>query len=522
MSSMTKRRLEVLAWLVVVTLAFGRPLFRGLGEADMENDEALHSMVAQSILDTGDWMTPHAFVPSLDPDFVEKPPLKFWLVAAPIKAGLLRADELGYRVWDALFGAVTFLYLFALGRLVGGAWAGLSAAFVLFAYQPIVFDHGFRTNNMDAALVLSYCGGLFHFIRWARATSPRGAWNHALATGGWFLLGLMTKFVAVAFLPASIGAASLVNEAVRTRVLRAWRTWAVVAAVALACAGPWFVYQTVRSGAGFWQIILGEHVVKRFSAGLDPAHLKPWGYYFQVVFQELTRAHAFWLAAGGAVLLLWRTVQEDWFEGTLVLSWFWLPIPLISLGSSKLGHYLYPFVPALALWAGYGISWAGHWVAGRLSGTGRARRWTWAVQAGVAVLLLAAGPARAYPGTYSRLGTETHPMRTLRDCLVRVRAFQSSAGERQAPMFVWLPTGYQHPFFYYFANVGWSMHDDYGDDALRAALDEDDARMSVLMPLRDYERFLLRTGRSMTMVPAQRLGSSIMLLPGPMSACGRR
>ena len=36
--------------------------------------------------------------------FLEKPPLKFWIVAAPIRAGLLPHDEFGLRFWDAVFG----------------------------------------------------------------------------------------------------------------------------------------------------------------------------------------------------------------------------------------------------------------------------------------------------------------------------------------------------------------------------------------------------------------------------------
>jgi 4-amino-4-deoxy-L-arabinose transferase-like glycosyltransferase len=517
------RRIELFACVVVVILAFGRPLFKDLGAADLENDEALHSMVAESIVQTGDWMTPHTLsVPFLGPDFIEKPPLKFWLVAAPIRAGLLDSSELAFRVWDALFGAAIFLYVFALGRHVGGAWAGLSAALVLFTFQPLTFDHGLRTNNMDAAVVLAYCGGMYHFVRWARTESNRAALGHAFAAGGWFYLGLMTKFVAVAFLPAVAGLVALTHAPTRARLFRSWRTWVAVAAAVTALAAPWFVYQTYRLGMEFWQVILGEHVFKRFSTGLDPAHLKPWPFYFQFFAKEFTRAASLWLIAAGGLVVLWRTVKEEWFEGSLLMFWFWLPLAFISLGSSKLWHYTYPFVPPLALWAGYGISWAGRAAATRLSAPLRSQRWSPVVQAAVAVALLAAGPARAYPATLGRFGSERHPLRTLRNCMNTVRAYEASAGQRQQSLFVWLPTGYQHPYFYYFRGVGWGMHDEWSDQALLAALDDDKAWMTVLMPERDFDRFLLRAGRSQTSVAARRLYGTIMLLPGPMSMCGQR
>jgi hypothetical protein len=40
-------------------------------------------------------------------------------------------------------------------------------------------------------------------------------------------------------------------------------------------------------------------------------------------------------------------------EGVVILLWFALPLLLISMGTSKLYHYAYPFLPPLALAAGY-------------------------------------------------------------------------------------------------------------------------------------------------------------------------
>ena len=96
-------------WLALVILAFCAPLFIGLGRTDLENDEAIYSYAVDSILARGDWLDP-LLSPSDQTVFLEKPPLKFWIVAAPIAAGLLPHDEAGMRVWDALFGALAFIY----------------------------------------------------------------------------------------------------------------------------------------------------------------------------------------------------------------------------------------------------------------------------------------------------------------------------------------------------------------------------------------------------------------------------
>ena len=90
-------------WLALVLVLFCLPLFIGLRSLDLETDEAIYSFAVDRILEIGDWLQPKSS-PSETAVFLEKPPLKFWIVAAPIRAGLLPHDEFGLRFWDALFG----------------------------------------------------------------------------------------------------------------------------------------------------------------------------------------------------------------------------------------------------------------------------------------------------------------------------------------------------------------------------------------------------------------------------------
>src|SRR5258707_11228092 len=95
-------------WLALVIGAFCLPLFVGLGRSDLQGDEAIYSFGVDRILESGDWLAPKSS-PHEDAVFLEKPPLKFWIVAGPIKIGLLPHNEFGLRFWDALFGATAFL-----------------------------------------------------------------------------------------------------------------------------------------------------------------------------------------------------------------------------------------------------------------------------------------------------------------------------------------------------------------------------------------------------------------------------
>ncbi len=346
------RRISSFFWLALVVAMFCVPLFAGLGRSDLQNDEAIYSYAVDSILETGDWLNPRSS-PNPDVVFVEKPPLKFWIVALPIRLGLLPHDEFGLRFWDALFGAVAFLYVFAIGRRMAGPFCGFTAVLVLFSFDLLIFEHGLRTNNMEAALLLAFCGGVYHFLRWAEAEGSRGRTRHAAAVGAYVFFGFMTKFVAVAFLPLILVAATLVVRPARARLVREWRRWAVVSAVVLALAAPWFLYQMTKPGPGIWYVMFGEHVVQRFSSSIDPQHIQPWTFYVAWLRALLTRAGALWIAVAGALLLLVRVCRTRWLDGVVVLTWGTLPLALLSAGTSKLGHYAYPFLPAIAIAGGY-------------------------------------------------------------------------------------------------------------------------------------------------------------------------
>jgi 4-amino-4-deoxy-L-arabinose transferase-like glycosyltransferase len=121
-----------------------------------------------------------------------------------------------------------------------------------------------------------------------------------------------------------------------------------VAAGVVVLIVPWFVHQTVRAGSDVWDVMFGWHVFVRFTASLPPPHLHPWACYFVEIWTQLSHAVRFWLVAVGGGLVLFDTLRRRWPEGVMAVTWFMLPITLMSLGTSKLGHYAFPFLPPLA------------------------------------------------------------------------------------------------------------------------------------------------------------------------------
>lgn len=337
------------AGLLLVILCFCVPLFVGLGRADLRGDEAGHSFSVDRILETGDWLVPKAS-PQENQEFLEKPPLKFWIVALPIRLGVLPHDEFGLRFWDALFGSLAFLYVYAIGRRLAGPVCGVAAVLVLFAFYPLVFDHGLRTNNMEAPLLLCYCGGMYHFMAAAEHERPAG---HIVAVALYFVLGFMTKFVAAIFLPFVLLMATLLLAPYRAAIGRQWRTWLAACALAVALIAPWFVYATVRFGREVWVVMLGQHVIARMTTALAAEQIQPWPFYWVSLYKTLSYAGALALVALGFASLAAQAYRRRWADAGLLLLWAIVPLALISLGTSKLIHYMYPFVPPFALAGGY-------------------------------------------------------------------------------------------------------------------------------------------------------------------------
>ncbi len=192
--------------------------------------------------------------------------------------------------------------------------------------------------------------------------------RHALAVAFYFLLGFLSKFVAVVFLPIMLGGAALELKTVRDKAWRERGTWGLAAVVVIALAAPWFVYQMLQPDRGIWEVMLGSHVYQRFNAHLDVAHLKPWHYYFADLFAQTSAARTFWIVLAGGLLVHMRVIRERWLEGTVALYWFWFPFVLMSLGTSKLRHYTYPFLPPVALAGGYLMAKASELVVDVVSG----------------------------------------------------------------------------------------------------------------------------------------------------------
>lgn len=123
--------------------------------------------------------------------------------------------------------------------------------------------------------------------------------------------------------------------------------------MALLLIVPWFAYAHDRFSSRFWHVIFGIHVYDRMTVGLDPSHVHSTGFYLSQLYANLQFSNVWPITAAGGVLLLIDTIRRRWSDGFVILLWFALPLTLISLATSKLYYYAYPFFPPVGLAAGY-------------------------------------------------------------------------------------------------------------------------------------------------------------------------
>jgi 4-amino-4-deoxy-L-arabinose transferase-like glycosyltransferase len=326
--------------ICLLILAFAFQGSRGVWQPD----EGYYVGTAVTMLDRG-----NIIIPYLGEDiFLEKPPMIYWGIIGGLK--LFGHNEFAVRVFHALCYVFTVLTVGLLGRTLFKSMIHGIAAGVIYATMAIPFvAANFVTPDTPLALWTTVAVLLF----W-KSIEPNAShvtvWKMlmCLAIG----LGFLTKGPAV-LIPF---AGMFVFLLVRRQTIKYFFTpWILVGFVIFCAAGlGWYAYIAYKvPGAGayfFDNQIWGRLVSKKYNR--NPGMMGALIYIPVLLFGSLPWSSV-WLEKRKQLSSIlkksWWTELKNRPVALFLLCWFFVPVAILSLASSKLSLYPLPVFPAMAL-----------------------------------------------------------------------------------------------------------------------------------------------------------------------------
>jgi 4-amino-4-deoxy-L-arabinose transferase-like glycosyltransferase len=340
--------MEIRRWqrLALCALATALLYLPRLGHPPLwEPDEGRYAEIPREMIVTGDFVTPRD-------DFVryfEKPPLVYWMTAASIE--IFGRNEFAVRLPAALFSIGQVVVTAALGEAMLGPSAGFAAAAAL-ALSPLFFGFA-RFITLDPALAFFVTVALAAFFMAIRAPTLDGGKSRRwmVLAAAMLALGTLAKGPVALVLGGGVALIDILLE----RRLRDFSPTLIFACafVYAVIAFPWFVIVAMRNPSFVRFFFVHEHL-QRYLVSTEHR----WGPYFFVALAAAGTWPWIWFAPLGAVELARGAGQDPGGRRALrfLLSWFGFVLIFFSIPSSKLGSYILPGIPPLAILAGCGMA----------------------------------------------------------------------------------------------------------------------------------------------------------------------
>ena len=304
-------------------------LLPGLGRLTIERTQELRvALVARDMAEGGSWLVPRfQRQPRL-----RKPPLMYWLAAAPcVAAGRTDSPTL-VRLPSVAAGLALLLLVHTLGRRALGHGAGFAAAGVL----ALSFGFVRHARLGETDMLLSLC--VAAAIAAGLVALRRGGWTWWALCGTAAGLGFLTKGPAALVLPPLI----LGIHAITTPRARRTGPGVVLAAACFAAiALPWYIFLWNNAAAR-------EAVASEARALVHTAHpgtvLDPPLYLAKLLLPwSLLLPWALWSA--------WRERRHHGVR--LALTWLTAVLAVLMALPSKQEHYALLALPPAALLVGH-------------------------------------------------------------------------------------------------------------------------------------------------------------------------
>lgn len=326
-----------------VLLLVGLLWFWQLGYRDLINpDEGRYAEIPREMVATGDWITPRLQTFK----YFEKPPLQYWATAVAFT--LFGESNFTARIWPALTGFLTLLWLAYIGARLYGRRTGFYASLIFGSYLIVMGTGHFLTLDMSlAAFMMGGVGALL--LAQSAREDRKTARNWMLLAWAMLALALLTKGLVALVLPAG----AVVFYSLWQRDWQLWRHLHLFKGLLLVLlvSAPWFVLVSLRNPEFFEFFFIREHF-GRFTAEIE-SHVEPF-YYFVPV---LLLASLPWTVS--TVLALVKpaappmTGRGQFSADRFLWVYAWTVFVFFSISGAKIPPYILPMFPALALLAAH-------------------------------------------------------------------------------------------------------------------------------------------------------------------------
>ncbi len=303
-------------------------------------DEIRYAEISREMLASGDWVVPH--LNGLR--YFEKPPLGYWLNAAAIR--LFGENEFAVRLPSAIAVGLTALLLFVWARKFSDDRATPLFATVIFLLSFEVQAVG-TFCVLDSLLSLWVTAATIAMSFALQAQEVRRKMALLILAGAACGLAFLTKgFLALVVPAIVIVPFAIWQHRFRTCLKMLWIPLIATVLVAL----PWSIL-IHRREPDFWHYFFWVEHIGRFLSPHGRQHPEPLWYYVPILLGGAMP----WTALLGPLVQGLR--QTDWKHPMMRLAVCWLVFPFLffSICSGKLGTYVLPCYPPIALLIAVGV-----------------------------------------------------------------------------------------------------------------------------------------------------------------------
>jgi outer membrane protein assembly factor BamB len=330
-----KAHADVLCVLAILT--FSTVFFIDLGRGPLwVTDEQTYSEWAFHMFKTGDYLTPWAFG-QLE-IAIGKPPLFMWLMSLAYQ--VFGANNFASRFWSPVFGALSLVLVFYLGKKLYNSYVGFLSALILGTFTTF---YEFARHAMTDVTFVFFVLASVYFLLLSEKTE--GSSRHVALGGLFFGLAFMTKQLQALLIPLIIffyfiATGRGIKFFFTKRFALFWR-------VGLLIVSPWLIYMTLRFGPDFWQSHFLFSGVERVISPIE-GHFGDYFYYSSYL---ISNENPFWLALlpFAVGLCVFNVVAKRSKEAVLVFVWMSVVIVVFTLVQTKLFWYILPALPAFAI-----------------------------------------------------------------------------------------------------------------------------------------------------------------------------